>query len=96
LIAESLDGVRVVVTRQKEGSVSNLVNAGRPAIPEPPGVGGVKLPAATTFEEVIVAFGTLREERLSQLAAASGDAVSVNIARPVKNVRTFLAATSPP
>src|ERR1700680_3715364 len=80
LMSESLDGDRVAVTRQKAGRVANWVNAGCPPIPEPPNVGGVKVPGSTVFADAIVVLGNLIEARLSQDAARTGNAVKVKIA----------------
>jgi len=60
------------------------------AVPGRPVVDGVKAPAATVFEDVIVVFVSFREARLSQFAAAADDAASPIIIRPVKNVRIAL------
>jgi hypothetical protein len=60
-MSESLEGVRVAVTRQKAGRFENC----EAALAPPPAVGGVKAPAATVFADVIVVFGNLREARLS-------------------------------
>src|SRR2546428_13080976 len=79
-MSESLEGVRVAATRQKGGRVENC----EAAIAEPPGVGGVKAPAATVFADVIVVFGNLREARLSQGAARAGDGVRAAITRTAR------------
>src|ERR1700687_5838240 len=87
-MSESLEGLRVAATRQKAGRVKNCETA----MAAPPGVGGVKVPAATVFADVIVVFGNLIETRLSQDAAKTGNAVKVKIASTAKHFRTFLAA----
>src|ERR1035437_1941137 len=83
-MSESLEGVRVAATRQKAGRVENR----EAVVAEPPAVGSVKAPAATVFADVIVAFGSLREVRLSQGAARTGDtvrpAITRTASRPIK------------
>src|SRR5450631_427383 len=86
-MSESLEGLRVAATRQKAGRAKNCETA--TALP---GVGCVKVPAATVFADVIVMFGNLIETRLSQDAARTGNALKVKIASTAKNFRTFLAA----
>src|SRR5271170_6024912 len=71
LMSESDDGASVAITRQ---------NSGRPLkgarlTGNPPGAaGGVKAPAATLRAEVIVTFGRLTLERLSQVDPPVGAA----------------------
>jgi hypothetical protein len=69
-MSESLEGVKVAATRQKAGRVENCETV----VVEPPG--GVKAPVATISADVIVAFGNLREARLSQ-DAADADAAAM-------------------
>src|ERR1035441_3275135 len=83
-MSESLEGIYVAATRQKAGRVENR----EAAVAEPPGVGSMKVPAATVFADVIVVFGSLREARLSQGAARTGDtvrpAITRTASRPIK------------
>src|SRR5579863_3842094 len=90
-MSESPEGASVAATRQKAGKAVNCEEApaGRP------GVGGVKAPAATVFADVIVVCGSLREARLSQDAARTGDAAKASIANIKNEIRIFLAATIP-
>ena len=95
-MAESLDGDSVAATLQNAGSVLNCVNAGCPGNPPPAGVGGVKVPAATRFANVIIVFGNFAKRRLSQGAARAGDAVSAKVASPAKDRRISLTTMDKP
>src|SRR5271166_71150 len=71
LISESLDGVKVAITRQNAGRPLKSAGFG----PKGPGAGGgVKAPVATLCADVIVTFGRLTLERLSQVDPPVGAA----------------------
>src|SRR5271166_2730459 len=73
LISESLDGVRVAMTRQNSGSP--LKSAGL-SWNGPGAAGGIKAPAATLWAELMVTFGKFNLERLSQVDPPVGAATS--------------------
>jgi hypothetical protein len=78
LISESLDGFSVAATLQKAG---RSVNAGLGrAVGAAPG--GANVPAGVLRASVIVASGSAREARLSQVASPPGAASSVATETP--------------
>src|SRR5580658_7299123 len=86
LISESLDGLRVAVTRQNAGrSLYGFAPGPRPP-PRPFGfAGSVNAPAATLCALLIVASGKLSDARLSQVVAAiTGKLASANATRVFK------------
>src|SRR6201998_230068 len=91
LMSESVEGVRVTVTRQKAGKVENCAATET----GPPGVASLKVPAATVFADVIVVSGNLNEARPSHEAAKTDDAVRQNVANVI-NIRILLGITIPP
>src|SRR5580658_2650276 len=75
LISESLDGVKVAITRQNAG---RLLKGARLTGNPPGGAGGgVKAPAATLCAELIVTLGRLSLDTLSQVDPPVGAATSV-------------------
>src|SRR5579862_4358566 len=84
LILESLEGVKVAVTRQNAGRWAKR----EPEIPGPPsalsGTGGVKAPAATSAADVILVLGKERWARLSQEAAVAGGLPNATVAAKTK------------
>src|SRR5580704_8054638 len=103
LMSESFDGVRVAATRQNAGKREKRAPAGAPAASIPPAPGGVKAPGATLCANVIFAFGSEREAKLSHEAAIAGEPLQANIAvsaannaRPAELPNVFLASTASP
>src|SRR3984885_13664945 len=87
LISESLDGVKVAITRQKAGSPWKRAVFARPG----PGVaGGVKAPAATLCADVMLTLGRLSLERLSQVDPPVGAAASVAGSRSNTEIGNFV------
>src|SRR5579862_4370896 len=73
LMSESLDGVKVAITRQKAGRLLKSAGLG----PKGPGVAGdLNAPAATLCAELMVTFGRLSLERLSHVDPPVGAAAS--------------------
>jgi hypothetical protein len=86
-MSESLLGLNVAATRQNAGRFAN--DGFCCAAVEP---GGVNVPAATVWANVIVVFGSERPVRLSHAAAADG--VALNITAATRTARfTILTAT---
>src|SRR5712691_8644486 len=84
-MSESLVGVSVAATRQKDGKLANTAPPRPPAPPRAPAparlpAGGVNAPAAIVCANVIVVFGSTREARLSH-EAAPAVAVSAGVVR---------------
>src|SRR5262245_61680453 len=77
-MSESRVGVSVAAMRQNDGSFAAA------GITGPPGPCGENLPASTIVACVIATFGSDNDPRLSQVAAAAGDA-------NVRKARTFAA-----
>src|SRR5579864_600472 len=102
-MSESLDGVRVTATRQKAGKREKRAPAGAPAASIPPAPGGVKAPGAMFCANVIFAFGSEREARLSHEAAIADEPLQANIAvsaankaKPAELPNLSLACTASP
>ena len=69
LTSESLDGVKVAVTRQNAGTAPNCAAAGGPPVSTPPVAGGTEAPATTSAADVIFVSGSERLAKLSHDAA---------------------------
>src|SRR5205809_1511795 len=82
LISESLEGLKVAVTRQNVGSC--LKTAFSCAAPRPPS-GSENCPAATAWADVMVVFSSESDFRLSQAAAATGAGANATIVTPSTN-----------
>ena len=88
LISESLEGVRVAVTRQNEGRWAKGEAEGCAAGSARTATGGVKAPAATSAADVICVCGSERWDRLSHDAAIAVEAPNVTVtAKTKKNAR---------
>src|SRR5208282_1977635 len=90
LTSESLEGVKVAVTRQNAGRWPNSSAESCPPASAPAGAGGAKVPAATLVADTIFVSGSERLATLSHDAAAAVEALNVTVAsRAKKRGRTI-------
>src|SRR5207245_3089053 len=82
LISESLEGLKVAATRQNVGSCWKT--AFSCAAPRPPS-GSENCPAATAWADVMVAFSSESDLKLSQVAAATGAGANATIVTASSN-----------